>query len=299
MNKNLAILIIFFISVLSVFLVLDYKKNIDNYQNTEGVFFDGEKEVNEQEEIIEAEEDEPIEIEEPLIGLPDLNEIEKPEDIIIPEEISIIEEENIVEEKKDNLVFIKIPFTSQAPFGDWGDIRQQDGCEEASSIMAMLWLQGIKEISKEAALNKILEIAEFEQEKYGNHEDTSASSTIERILEDYYDYHQARLELDIEVQDIINELEAGNLVIAPFNGRKLGNIYFTSPGPERHMLVIVGYDYVKNEFITNDPGTRWGEGYRYARDTLFSAIRDYSTGFNVPIVGEEKVMIVISRPADI
>jgi hypothetical protein len=40
------------------------------------------------------------------------------------------------------------------------------------------------------------------------------------------------------------------------------------------MLVIVGYD--SNGFITNDPGTRKGEGYRYSFATLMAAIHDWN-----------------------
>ena len=76
------------------------------------------------------------------------------------------------------------------------------------------------------------------------------------------------------------ELEAGHLVIIPTNGQALKNPNFTLPGPERHMLVVKGYDYETEEFITNDPGTRNGADYRYKKDLLFEAIRNYKTGFH-------------------
>lgn len=212
-------------------------------------------------------------------------------DKIVEEEIS--DEVAVGENKK--IILLDVPFTSQAPFGEWSDLRQEDGCEEASSIMAMFWVDGKKEISKEEALKEIIAISEFELEKYGSYMDTSASDTIKRILETYFDYNKAELQYDIEADDIIAELEKGNIVMAPFNGRKLGNINYTAPGPERHMLLIIGYDYGKKEFITNDPGTRNGKGFRYDRDVLMAAIRDYVTGENLPILEERRAMIVISK----
>ena len=79
------------------------------------------------------------------------------------------------------------------------------------------------------------------------------------------------------------------------NGQKLGNPFFTAPGPERHMLVVIGYDPEKLEFITNDPGTRQGEAYRYPVNVLWLAIRDYPTGDHEPITEVVKKMIVIGR----
>ena len=63
---------------------------------------------------------------------------------------------------------------------------------------------------------------------------------------------------------------------------KLGNIYFTAPGPENHMLLIKGYNFNDKSFTTNDPGTRRGEGYTYDENVLFEAIRDYPTGYHLP-----------------
>src|SRR3989344_7509187 len=70
-------------------------------------------------------------------------------------------------------VLLNVPFTPQAPFGDWGDSRQQDGCEEASALMAMRWVQG-RGLSKDEALKEILAISDYETATYGHFHDTSA-----------------------------------------------------------------------------------------------------------------------------
>src|SRR3989338_699022 len=194
----------------------------------------------------------------------------------------------------ENLTYVfieNVPFTSQAPFGDWKDPRQQDGCEEASVLMAMRWVKG-ESLTKEQALEEILAMSKFEEDKYGDYHDTSSEDTVKRLFNDYYSYDKVKTVFDIKIEDIKKELAAGHLVIVPADGQKLGNPNFTGAGPERHKLVIRGYDDKKSQFITNDPGTRKGEKYRYDYDVLINAVRDYLTGYKVPIVGERKAMIV-------
>ena len=65
--------------------------------------------------------------------------------------------------------------------------------------------------------------------------------------------------------------------MVPTSGRALKNIHYTPPGPRNHIILIIGYDGVKNEFITNDSGTKNGAAYRYNEDLLFSAIGYYAT----------------------
>ena len=79
------------------------------------------------------------------------------------------------------------------------------------------------------------------------------------------------------------------------NGQLLHNPNFKQPGPERHMLVIIGFDPRKKQFITNDPGTRNGANYRYNYTTLYNAIRDYPTGYNKPIKKVEKNIIIVGK----
>lgn len=187
-----------------------------------------------------------------------------------------------------------LSFAAQAPFGDWKDPIQQDGCEEASSMVAVSWAIG-KKFDKGEALKMIQDISAYEVRHFGQARDTSAYETNERIIKGYFGYENSKVvELDSVVQ-IIDWLLADNLIIVPANGQKLGNPYFTSPGPDRHMLVIRGYDFEKKEFITNEVGTRQGENFRYPQETLFTAIRDYPTGNHLPISGNSKMAILVWR----
>jgi len=187
------------------------------------------------------------------------------------------------------------PFTSQAPLGQWGDPRQQDACEEAAALMAVKWARDEEIASPEAAREEILAISKFQTEKYGKYRDTSAADTVERIFKDYYGFDLVEYRAEATIESIVAELQKGDLVITPMNGQALLNRHYTGAGPERHMILITGYDAATKEFITNDAGTVVGKNYRYNVDLFFAAIRDYPTGNYVPIEGEIRDMIVVKR----
>ena len=177
------------------------------------------------------------------------------------------------------LTFInhEVPFTSQAPLGEWDDPRQQDACEEAVVLMSMAWVNRRSYFSRDEWRQKILELADFQMDRYGEHRDTSLEDIIDRMYFDYFSYKNVRVENVFSVQDIINEIEKGNIVLLPTNGQELKNPNFKNPGPERHMVLVKGYDYKKKQFITNDPGTRNGADYYYEEDLLFNEIIYYKS----------------------
>lgn len=186
-----------------------------------------------------------------------------------------------------------VPFTSQAPYAEWDNDMFQDGCEEASVLMAMSWVNN-ESLSPAKARSEIIAMFEFEQNQYGEYRDLSTADTA-RLIRDYYGYNNIEIKTDVTTDDLINELTNGNVAIAPMDGQKLRNPHFTPPGPVNHMLVIRGYDPEKNEFITNDPGTRHGELYRYDENILINAIRDYPTGHHEPNPNTKKTVIFV-RP---
>lgn len=190
-----------------------------------------------------------------------------------------------------------VPFIAQAPLAQWNDPMFQDGCEEASILMAAVWAGAIDPVrisSPDLASKEIIMLSEYQLEYDGEFRDRSANDTA-HLMKEYFNYAGIRFETNITADDIIREITNGNIVIVPANGQVLGNPNFTSPGPERHMLVIRGWDPITGEFITNDPGTRRGEAYRYDKTVLYNAIRDYRTGYHVPIESVKKTMIVITR----
>ncbi len=175
------------------------------------------------------------------------------------------------------IILQSVPFTSQAPYGNWKDIRQEDACEEATSLMAVKWARG-ETLTKNEALKEILAASDYISAKYKEFRDVSTVDTLNWIIKDYFKYQNAALKNDISLDDIISEIMKGNLVITPMNGQLLKNPNFTQPGPINHMVLIRGYDPVRKIFITNDPGTRNGELYEYDINLFYSAIRAYPTG---------------------
>jgi len=186
------------------------------------------------------------------------------------------------------------PFTVQAPLAEWSDSRQQDGCEEASALMAIWAVRGKTALSKAEAKKQLLAISDFEKKKYGEYRDVSLADMKAWIFKDYFKYDQIEIKEKVTLDDLKAEVKAGHLILAPMNGRALKNPHFKAPGPERHMVLIYAYDAKKKEFITNDPGTRYGAGYRYPEKVLYQAIRAYSTGYHKPIKQVEKSVLVVT-----
>ena len=127
--------------------------------------------------------------------------------------------------------------------------------------------------------------------------DVTAQETA-NILADYFGI-TAQIAEQVTVENIKKELIKGNLIIIPAAGRLLGNPNFQTPGPIYHMLVIRGFN--ETEFITNDPGTKRGEGFKYKYQTLINAIHDWDHSLAEDGMTEKdinqgkKVMIIISE----
>lgn len=188
-------------------------------------------------------------------------------------------------------IWSRVPFVSQAPTGEWGKSEFQNGCEEASVLMVHAYRTG-KTYAKETAKAELVAMARYQEKKIGQGIDTDAADTAEILLAGYFDITDYRLVYDFALDDL-RRATADGLIIVPTNGRALGNPNFTAPGPLEHMLVVTGYDALKKEFITNDPGTRKGDGYRYPEQVLYDAIREYPTGKHLPIMTDRKAMIVV------
>ena len=185
-------------------------------------------------------------------------------------------------------VFIQVPFASQAPFGDWG-MPYQEACEEASLILVHYYLEQ-KALTPAEADAEIRRMAEYEVNELGFHADTTAEETA--IVAQKFYGHKATVYYDITINDIKKQIAAGNPVIVPLAGRDIGNPYYSGLGPWYHMLVIVGYD--SKNFITNDVGTKRGEGYKYPQQVLYDAIHNW-TGAKEDIRNGRKAMLVVTR----
>jgi len=201
-------------------------------------------------------------------------------DFVIPEEYNLL-----------------IPFSSQAPFGDWGE-PYQEACEEASLIMADAFFSK-KTLSKEIMDQEIKKLVEWQKDVFGYYEDTTAKE-VSYIAKEYFGL-EANIDYGVSVENIKKYISQNKLIIVPAAGRILPNPNFTGEGPLYHMLVIRGY--TDKYFITNDPGTRNGKEFLYTYNDLINAVHDWPKehGGKKDGVSEQdmllgqKVMIVLDK----
>jgi hypothetical protein len=191
-----------------------------------------------------------------------------------------------------------VPFTTQAPGAKWSNPIFQDGCEEASILMAIDWAHSVKSISVAEATDGITKLAAFETKRFGYHQDIDLSEII-TIFHEHLGYDGVAIQNDITIDSLKQELANGNMLLVPTFGGALGNPNFTPLGPVTHMLVLTGYDSKTKQFIVNDPGTRHGENYRYDEQLLFDTIWAYPPGKMHPPIptkaDREKSAIVVRR----
>lgn len=184
-----------------------------------------------------------------------------------------------------------VPFTAQAPFGDWQDKRQGYGCEEANLVMSMHWAKN-QPLTPDIALQEILDLTDFEVSILNEHHDLSLADTF-RTLREFYKYDNAFIKYDIGINDIKEELAKGNMVIVPINGQAVNNPNYNALGPAYHQISVIGYDDTTQTFITHDPGTRQGANYKYTYQIIENALRDYTTGYKNTSPLEQTSMLII------
>jgi len=189
-------------------------------------------------------------------------------------------------------VYHAADFVTQAPFAEWDDRRQHEGCEEASALMAIYWARG-ESFDRYKAREEILAASHYEEERLGFYEDTSIDDTAEYIVAGYFGHENFEVMHDVSVADIAGELRKSRVVLVGLEGRALFNPNFPGSTPFRHMLIVIGYDSETDEFITHDPGTRNGENYRYSAEVMQGALLDYPSGYRLPVVAGRTGLISI------
>lgn len=177
---------------------------------------------------------------------------------------------------------VPVPFGTQSPFAVWDELHNE-ACEEAAMIMAVRYLRGEK-LDKQVMEDEILAMVKWEEDN-GYGVDLTAAEAV-AIFRDYFGL-KARVEGEVTVRKIKRELARGNLVISPHIGWELNNPYYREAS-SYHFLVIRGW--TKEQFITNDNGTRRGEGYKYDYETIINSMHDFNGG---DVKRGERVMIVV------
>lgn len=193
--------------------------------------------------------------------------------------------------KKTNAgkVSLAVPFAPQAPFAVW-DPLHEEACEEMSLLMVKHFYEKTS-LPLQTAENEVQELIAWETDQGYGYDVTVAQ--LGAVAEKHFGLN-AEVISDVTEESLIKLLDQGLPIIVPAAGRTLGNPYFSGEGPWYHMLVVVGYrtDSFGTTFITNDPGTKRGEGYPYRSSVLLNAIHDW-TGVKEDIEsGPRKVLIV-------
>jgi hypothetical protein len=176
---------------------------------------------------------------------------------------------------KGEVVNLPIPFTVQAPHGDWA-MPYQEACEEAAALMAIRYAFGnpiLDPNDADAAIGDLLRTNETILEYPV---DQTAKEVVE-LIQEIDTNIPVRLIHNPTVDILKSELSSGHVILVPAAGRKLRNPFFRQPGPLYHMLVLRGFTE-DGYFVTNDPGTKRGEGYLYPYERIMEAMGDWNDG---------------------
>jgi len=161
---------------------------------------------------------------------------------------------------------VDVPFTSQAPEGNWAE-PWQNACEETSIYMISSFYND-DPIKRDEAVKKIREIFKVKHENFEVSRDESLA-TMQQLIKDLELPWSAEIVTNPTVDDLKAELAAGRPVIVPVYAPDLNNFNY-----KYHVMVLTGYDDKDGVFIVNDPGTRGGEGKRFKYDFFMEAIHD-------------------------
>ncbi len=185
-----------------------------------------------------------------------------------------------------------VPFVYQVVGSSWSDPIAADACEEASILMATEWATG-KTFSPQESRDQIAAMSDYEQKRFGAYQDTSAADTA-ALMKEVYNV-PSTVSYNLQPGDLKNTLLKGHIAITPINGQILNNPGYSKPGPTHHMIVVAAYDPATDEYLINDPGTRIGNGQRFAATTLQSALADYQTGNHIQTTNRPSAMIEVSK----
>ncbi len=182
---------------------------------------------------------------------------------------------------------LNVPFVQQAPTANW-DAVHEEMCEEAAALTVHYFWQGVSSPIAPQIETQFSTIMAYENTTFGDYKDTTAAQTAQ-FINAVWGYKRVEVVPMHSLEDAQQQVFAGRPVIIPSAGKLLENPNFKNGGPLYHNLVIRGW-LQDGRIITNDPGTRKGNGYVYDADVLWNAIHDWNGG---DVTNGAKVMIVV------
>lgn len=166
---------------------------------------------------------------------------------------------------------IDVPFTSQAPAGNWSE-PWQNACEETSIYMVSSFYAQ-DEIKRAAAIARIKEILAAKNKEINVSKDESLE-TIAKLINILGLPWTTQLIENPSIDDLKKELTQNHPIIVPVYAPTLADKHYWQGGPDYHVMVMTGYDDATGEFIVNDPAVQNGKGFRFKYDLFMSAIHD-------------------------
>ncbi|KKQ28049.1 MAG: hypothetical protein US42_C0002G0004 [Candidatus Magasanikbacteria bacterium GW2011_GWC2_37_14] len=163
---------------------------------------------------------------------------------------------------------IDVPFTSQAPAGNWSE-PWKNACEETSIYMVSSFYAD-DTIKRDEAIKHIKEILAAKNKEFQISKDESLEKISELIALLGLPW-KTEIVVNPSLEDIKKQLVDNQPIIAPVFAPAL---HYTAGGPDYHVMVITGYDDSTNEFIVNDPALKNGKGIRFDYDVFMKEIHD-------------------------
>lgn len=189
-------------------------------------------------------------------------------------------------------VILPVPFTPQAPLGNWAD--RQHTCEEASLVMVDRYLHGdhsgslIDPHTADEAINQITAWKPAQD---------LTTQQVGELAQRYLGW--AYKVLPSDRLNMKQQLALGRPLIIGVRTHGLGNpnypgyrTHYEQTGwSVSHYLVVTGYDQ-SDSYILNDPGLTRGHSYHISYDQLMHAIDDLDQAY--PELNAGRVFLVLA-----
>lgn len=164
--------------------------------------------------------------------------------------------------------YLQVPFFCQAPMTNDDNWKiHHASCEEAALLQAVYYDKNIKEVDLNLVDKTLKDMITWQETHFGVHKDIHADS-IKILMMSFFGYTSDEIQIirKASLYDIKEQVASGFPVIAPTYGRLLKNPFYKQPGPEYHMVTVIGY--TEDRIITNDVGTKRGKDYSYTLDVF-------------------------------
>ncbi|MBX7150610.1 C39 family peptidase [bacterium] len=191
---------------------------------------------------------------------------------VINQSITKSIEQSAVQPLIPEKAYLIVPSFCQSPFPTEESWHiHHASCEEAAVLQAVYYFNGIKTIDLDRVDSTLKDMIAWQEKHFGVHKDIHADS-VKMMMMGYFGYKDDEIKIirDATILDIKQAIAQGYPVVAPTYGRTLNNPYYKPPGPEYHMVTIIGY--TNDRIITNDVGTKRGKDFSYPIDVFKKAM---------------------------